>query len=91
MSSGSFTSPGLSFNNTGGGTTGGGPPCPTARYEPRGPGLLLAGCCRHCGRVTTRRNPAGQPEHDPDPAFAWTWDAILADRAWHGTLQAAAE
>jgi hypothetical protein len=84
MSSGSRTSPGLDFNNTGAPTFGGGAPCPTARFEDRGSGILLAGLCHLCGRATTRRNPDGQPEHDQVPALAWTWDTVLADLAWHG-------
>lgn len=81
MSSGSFTSPGLDFNNTGGGTTGAGPPCPTARYETGGRGVLLAGLCCLCGRVTCTTNAAGQAEHEQIPALAWTWDMVLAEHA----------
>lgn len=67
MASGSFTSPGLDFNNTGGGTTGNGPACPAARYEPRGPAILFAGCCRRCGRTTTTRDADGRAAHEQLP------------------------
>lgn len=86
MSSGNFTSPGLGFNNTGAPTFGGGAPCPTARFEDRGNGILLAGLCHLCGRATTRTSPDGAAEHDQVPALAWTWDTVLADLAWHGPL-----
>lgn len=68
MASGSFTSPGLGFNNTGGGSTGNGPACPAGRYEPRGPAVLLAGLCTRCGRATITRDTAGRPAHE---LFPW--------------------
>lgn len=86
MSSGSFTSPGLGFNNTGAPTHGGGAPCPTARYETTGRNHLWAGLCHHCGRTTTRTAPGGQPEHDQVEALAWTWDMVVAERAAMGAI-----
>lgn len=88
MSSGNYTSPGLGFNNTGGPTLGGGPPCPTARYEARGRDQLLVGLCHRCGRSTTHTDETGRAVHDQVPALAWTWDAILADRFENGPAAA---
>lgn len=45
----------------------GGAPCPTARYEDRGPGVLLSGLCATCGRATTQRDSAGLPRHELVP------------------------
>lgn len=62
VSSGSYTSPGLGFCNTG-------KPNATVRAcasrsgEPRGPGIYLAGLCCTCGTATTQRDAAGMPRH----------------------------
>jgi hypothetical protein len=71
MSSGSFTSPGLGFNNTGKPSDTLGLPCPSMRYEDRGPGAVLAGVCWRCGRTTTHSS-SGRPEHDQVPGLSWT-------------------
>ena len=72
MSSGTYTSPGLSFNNTGAPATGTGAPCPAARFEPRGPAVYFTGLCHRCGRATTSRDPDGRPAHDQVPGLSWT-------------------
>lgn len=66
MSSGSYTSPGLGFCNTGKPTLVV-LPCESAAAEPRGPELLLAGLCVTCGVSTTERDTAGNPRHAPPP------------------------
>lgn len=82
MSSGSFTSPGLDFNNTG--KPGGPVACATADAEPRGPERTLAGLCVACGRATIHRDADGNPRHlqpAPLPACAVCDDPMKAYRA----------
>lgn len=44
-------------------------PCPTARYEARGPGVLFAGLCASCGRATSQRGGDGLPRHEVIPGL----------------------
>ena len=65
MSSGTYAGPaGFRIDQKPNGTA----PCPAARYEDRGPGILLAGCCRICGRATTHADNQG-PVHEQIPGL----------------------
>jgi hypothetical protein len=64
MSSGSYTSPGLGFCNTGKPTSSV-LTCASIADEPRGTGIYFTGLCVLCGVATTSREPGGRPRHHP--------------------------
>lgn len=65
MSSGSYAGPaGFRIDQKPNGCA----PCPSGRYEPRGPAVHFTGCCRICGRATTHRDADG-PVHEQIPGL----------------------